>query len=492
MRKIFTEDLPKTGKRGINWKECKDRKIYFTYESINGYFIIREYDSKNTRHPSVLVEYNKQLKWMLVDNIRYFQFIPIKEKNIVDKPVEYKYQIGEILYDEKRYIRIINRYIKYGNPNKKNQTARIKFYDIECLKCGFIQEGIREYDIVKGNGCPVCNICPKMVVEGINDITTTDPWMIPYFQGGYDEAKQYTKCSHKKIDPICPECGNRLHKKISISNIFATKKIPCPKCQDGISFPNKIIFNVFLQIEKEIDFFEREFYPQWCKFEFRNKNRRGLYDIYFVKDGKQFIVEMDGALGHGIKDTKELTKEESKFVDSVKDKLAKEHDIHVIRIDCKNVDMDYIKNNILNSELKNIVNLHHVDWDMVERESEKNLIKQICKEYDEGLAYNEILKKYKISNVTLGRYLKKGNNLGWIEYDGIFERSKTIKNKYANPVCQFDREQKFIKFYCSQSDAQRITGISSSTIGECCKGKRKTAGGYIWKYADEVGNIKST
>ena len=36
--------------------------------------------------------------------------------------------------------------------------------------------------------------------------------------------------------------------------------------------------------------------------------------------------------------------------------------------------------------------------------------------------------------------------------------------------------------YRSISEASRITRISKGHIGECCKGKRLSAGGYYWKY----------
>lgn len=39
--------------------------------------------------------------------------------------------------------------------------------------------------------------------------------------------------------------------------------------------------------------------------------------------------------------------------------------------------------------------------------------------------------------------------------------------------------------YVSINDASRKTGINASTIWSVCKGKRKTAGGYHWKYAEE-------
>lgn len=39
-----------------------------------------------------------------------------------------------------------------------------------------------------------------------------------------------------------------------------------------------------------------------------------------------------------------------------------------------------------------------------------------------------------------------------------------------------------IKLYYGSCEAQRITGITASNIRACCKGRIKTAGGYIWRY----------
>lgn len=38
--------------------------------------------------------------------------------------------------------------------------------------------------------------------------------------------------------------------------------------------------------------------------------------------------------------------------------------------------------------------------------------------------------------------------------------------------------------YASAFAVMRHKGIDSSTIAACCRGKRKTAGGYHWRYAD--------
>lgn len=41
----------------------------------------------------------------------------------------------------------------------------------------------------------------------------------------------------------------------------------------------------------------------------------------------------------------------------------------------------------------------------------------------------------------------------------------------------------YIKSYPSMMEAERQLNISNSKICAVCKGKRMTAGGYVWRYA---------
>lgn len=43
----------------------------------------------------------------------------------------------------------------------------------------------------------------------------------------------------------------------------------------------------------------------------------------------------------------------------------------------------------------------------------------------------------------------------------------------------------FIRRFSSTTEAAQFIGLyNGSHITECCKGKRRKCGGYIWKYAD--------
>jgi hypothetical protein len=60
-------------------------------------------------------------------------------------------------------------------------------------------------------------------------------------------------------------------------------------------------------------------------------------------------------------------------------------------------------------------------------------------------------------------------------------------------VAQYDRDGNLIATFNSMKDASIFTGVNSGDICSCCKGHKAdgtpkhTAGGFIWKYANEVG-----
>ena len=54
-----------------------------------------------------------------------------------------------------------------------------------------------------------------------------------------------------------------------------------------------------------------------------------------------------------------------------------------------------------------------------------------------------------------------------------------VPNK--QPVAQYDLEGNFIKEYSSAAEAARENGYRADVICWCCKGKLKTAYGFIWR-----------
>lgn len=78
-------------------------------------------------------------------------------------------------------------------------------------------------------------------------------------------------------------------------------------------------------------------------------------------------------------------------------------------------------------------------------------------------------------------------------YGYIWRYDETLNNKpllisaQAKPVLQMDKQYNIVAKYNSITEAQRITGINN--ISNCCNGKYKTAGGYIWRFSDDLEKI---
>lgn len=195
----------------------------------------------------------------------------------------------------------------------------------------------------------------------------------------------------------------------------------CPHCSDGISYPNKFSYALLEQLP--VKNVIHEYSPKWIG--------RKRYDNYFEYKGKSYILEMDGAYHYstryGWNDLKSVEKS-----DEYKDKLALEHNIQVIRIECLKSEKDYIKNNILQSELSNIFELSDIDWNKCDLFANKNLIKEICDYFNKNSlsTVSEIVMKYGISENKVRNYLHTGTSLGLCNYShkiALERKNKKIK-----------------------------------------------------------------
>lgn len=61
-------------------------------------------------------------------------------------------------------------------------------------------------------------------------------------------------------------------------------------------------------------------------------------------------------------------------------------------------------------------------------------------------------------------------------------RLQRIAHALSKPVLQLDKLGNVVKQFQSTKEASRQTGISRPSIIYACRGKRKLAGGFSWKY----------
>jgi hypothetical protein len=159
----------------------------------------------------------------------------------------------------------------------------------------------------------------------------------------------------------------------------------------------------------------------------------------------EYIIEMDGGLGHGNSDFKHKQDVIGIKRDKIKDDLASKHNLDVIRIDCKKSEMDYIKRNIITSKLSEIFDLSQINWDEVFIKATDNLFLQICDYYNQGhIAKKELCNKFKVSNSTIVKALHICNDLGLCVYN------QEIRHKHAGKIslnAQLNKEGYHVVLY---------------------------------------------
>ncbi|NFF77684.1 hypothetical protein FCV38_11995 [Clostridium sporogenes] len=469
IREIYLDNLPKKegigknkGKQVIDWKNAIGKKINFYYDDIQGQIKIMSYESKKSY---LCIKYKDNIVQIDTYNFKRCKLGKLLKK----RTSEFKVEIGKSFKDNKRNLIIIDR----------EYRERKKYYRYKCNKCGWDKGWIIESDLLNKKGCSCCR--GFTIVAGINDIPTTAPWMVKYFQGGYDEAKLYTKGSKKEIYPICPNCGRIKNKTICISDIYRYNSINCI-CNDGISYPEKFMFNVLEQLN--IDF-KKEYSPNWI--------RPKRYDFYFEINSKKYIIEMDSKFHKEGNSMRNETKEESKFIDDFKDLKAKEHNIDVIRINCTKSYFSFIKNNIIESKLSQILTLNDIDWIKCEKFSLVNEIEQACriKRDRPNITTTEIGKIMKLNRCTVREYLKKGNEIwDWANYSPEEETEKTLikgREICKRPIKVFKNDISLGIFESAievERESEKLFGVklSSRHIPSVCKGKRQSHKGYTFEY----------
>lgn len=320
--------------------------------------------------------------------------------------------------------------------------------------------------IWRGDGCPVCS--GMQISKGFNDVATTDPELASWFTNKED-TYIYGKASNKKVDFTCQNCGHVVHK--CINQVGQDRDIRCPICKDGISYPNKFIYNALLQIKDKLDFLDREFQPDWCKFPYKGYERKGIYDVYLGINDKQYIVEMDGGFHIKYNKMSGQTAEESQYIDQQKDLLAESHNIHIIRINSiyKGFEdrYEYLKTNIENSELKDILPLNLIDFNEANIKSQKSLLIEACKLWDKGYKASQIVEELHIPECSVSTYLKTGQKYGLC--DNYSARESYIRSQGRKVVCVNTKE-----IFDTIKDAQQYYAVDG--IGSCCEGKAHSAG----------------
>ena len=379
-RKVFTENLHKKeykGRKCIDWKNSIGYKVHFIYDDIEGDLEIIDY-IKSNKKSKIEIKYKNKLCIINSNHLKECKIGTLLNK----KTSNFKIEIGQVIKDDKRDITIIDREYR-----KNNKNCNLKYYKYYCNKCGN-EDWMTESCIIKQN--IGCNRCCKFghKVDESNCIATTHPYLMKYLVDKEDGYK-YSYGSDIRVLCKCPNCGNI--KKIKISNLFY-KGFKCEMCKDNISKPEKIVCLLFKNLK--IDNYVYQYTKtnaKWCGLK--------RYDFYFEKDGKKYIVETHGLQHYEENKGWKTSLKEIQQNDLDKYNLAIKNGIkpeNYIIIDCRESNLEFIKNNIIHSRLNEIFDLSEIDWDKIKQNSEKSILNEICEywnKFEKEIQTKEVCKK---------------------------------------------------------------------------------------------------
>lgn len=454
------------------WKKAADihASVKFEYDKATGIIEIVEAMPKNR----IRVKIGSELRIISTASLNAGDLAELLGKI----KSEYTYKVGDHISDELNDVSIIACERKRG----------VKVYRYRCNVCQY-EDFVKEYDVA---GNRICHACyDKKTIPGRNTIEKTDPWMVPFF-----DNKDYLKYRHgANVSEyfVCPQCKCKKTKPMTIHTLHSTRSVGCPRCSDGISYPNKYMWSVLEQLKKQnkIESFEREWNADWLgrrRFDFMVNGKAGM-----------FLIEMDGGLGHGrnIIASNGLTAEETLKIDTEKDELAKKHGLFVVRINAIKSENIYLKNSI-ELALGKRLDLGGIKWEQAAKNATKSKIVEVCEYYrdNNSLLPNEVAERFGISISTVHRYINQGEEWGLCKFNKLpSQRAKAKAVRRYSPakreISCYSLEGVFIRNYESAKSAAKECGVSETAIIHCCKGITKKSAGYVWQYTQETFERKN-
>lgn len=123
-----------------------------------------------------------------------------------------------------------------------------------------------------------------------------------------------------------------------------------------------------------------------------------------------------------------------------------------------------------------------------------------------GLFKNGILKHIKVHRLVAITFIsnpenlsevnhkdenKKNNcveNLEWIRHMdncNYGTRNERVGYSHSKPILQYSKSGDFIREWQGAREIEKLLGINHTSIIQSCKGRYKSAGGFVWKYKEK-------
>lgn len=423
MNRLITNIKDKNGRN--NFRQAIGKTLEVEYQGVIYKIECLGYDPKRRQ---VKIKYGESIEEIHKDQLLGGGIGKITKLYVMD----YRWKRGDIVNNL-----LIEDCIRFDRMSVKSGA---KGYNYTCKNCNN-KDSMRESHLLEGKGCNVCGRVPKKVLKGYNDLSTTRPDVVQYLLNKNDRFK-YTQGSNKKVKWHCDLCDKIEEKQVVA---FCKKGFSCGSCSDTISFPNKFIFSLLNQLN--INFESEKTFP-WS-----DKKR---YDFY-IPD-KSLLIEAHGAQ-HYIQSGFPKTLEEIQKIDRLKRDMATKNKILLVTINCSTSSKNFIKNSILKSELHNFFDLKNVNWDKCAKDAMSNVMDLTIKMWNKGKTVPEIAAFFKISTVSVRKYLKTGNETNLCLYNGREEMLKSNTRKAKKVLSLKDG-----KIFNSISECAKFYGIQRLAV----------------------------
>ena len=268
--------------------------------------------------------------------------------------------------------------------------------------------------------CPVCDgYKSKAPLIGINDLWTTHPEIAKLLKNPED-GYACSKGTNGIMNFVCPFCHHDIDKPVY--EVVEKGYLSCIFCSSGKSYPNRFMANL-------LDVLKIKFIP-----EYRIEPYTYRFDFYFTIVNKQYVIEMDGELGHGNKTWGGKPDSKGLEIDAIKDDICRKNDIEVIRIDCKYINhrFEYIKQAVLNSKLNILFDFATINFKDIDKASCSSLVVDIANYWNNGInSYDQFIELTFLSRDTVRRYLKIACDNNYIaeSYHDVLKKIRHASNK---------------------------------------------------------------
>lgn len=314
------------------------------------------------------------------------------------------------------------------------------------------------------------------------EVTTSKKNCIILHRFRDEKGKKSYKCK-------CVDCGNI---RVTPEDYLINKGFVCNVCSDKISYPERIFSSVLKQLNIKYEYQKMFKWSKGIKFECDEKSKNRIYDFYIPS--LSTIIEVNGELHY-----KEGRWSKSRPLAYVKENdkqkriLAQNNGVDkYIVINCMESNLEYIKNNILKCELKEMFDLSEIDWDECGIDASTSLMK-ICSDlWNNGVkSAKEIAVETGLSKPTVITYLKKFSKLGLNDYNPNNEMkrgAKATQNKNKKPIICLDNGIIFDSVVDCVKDNDEVfkEELSQSKVSLVCSGQRKHHRGYHFKYIEDL------